>query len=214
MTRIRLMLAILFVLPIGLVLSRSDTKNIEKFGFQIDENQVLWGGRVLDGAEPSTFQIVSPSPSSVAVFSKDESNVFLNWASIRGADPDSFQVIEGAFSRDRNRVYCGTTPIFQADPDTFEVVLNYGTISCEPSLAELHFGKRFDAGIFAMSYSKDRHAYYYGPVKVPDADYETFHVCNEREANDKFGEFYGFRRKKDEEAAISAWKKKYGVIGN
>ena len=175
--------------------------------FACDEHKVFWKGRLILGAAPFSFEIISPS--DYVPFSKDCDSVFIRGFEISGADPATFRIVEGAYSADSSNIYCGTTPINGADLNSFQVIYNAGIKRCDEELAESYFGVPIDTDVFAMAWSRDAENYYYGPVKVQDADYPTFKVLNAYEAEDKFGKFQGYLRVEEAAKALKAWKKKY-----
>ncbi len=181
-----------------------------------DKSQVFSRGRLIEGADPSTFEIFKQLHGDLNVFSRDEKHVFLRSWVIPGADPETFRILDGVFSRDAETIFCGTTPVQGADWATFEVVANFGTVQTSARSAVLDYGQPIDTDILAVGWSRDSKHYYYGPVPVQDIDYDSFRVIDEFYAVDKFGKFEGYLRVDKAKEALIAWKKKYvnGPQGN
>jgi hypothetical protein len=113
-----------------------------------DSTAVYWSdGHVLSD-DPAHFAIISNQDHYL--FTKDADTVHVNGNPIDGADPATFEVLQGAYATDHERVYHFADQIAGADPQTFRVL-------------NADFGCSADA----------RRAYYRDSV-VAEADPSTF----------------------------------------
>lgn len=89
-------------------------------------------------------------------FAKDNQKVYYNWFEIKGADPETFELIEKGnrvnFSKDKNSVFYENTRLKNADPETFI------TLSSE--------------------YEKDKDRVYYKGEEISEANPSTFSIIS------------------------------------
>lgn len=117
-----------------------------------DKNQVYWRGNVAEGANPTTFEVMSDQ------WGRDGNKLYYTYQYIPTGDPDTLQDIDGeissAYQKDKNNIYYTEggfdSPIItNADHATFRPISD--------------------------RYAKDKdYVFYYGHTIIEGADPETF----------------------------------------
>lgn len=87
------------------------------FTYLKDSRTVFVNGNPIDGAAPTTFEVVNEG------YSRDAKNAFYFDELIPGADLDTFEALEQQYAKDATVAYWMGKPISDSDPATF-VVLN------------------------------------------------------------------------------------------
>lgn len=114
---------------------------------------------IISDGSPSTFQLLNPKREEDGLvyadsgFAKDEKQIYYNGVVLRGADIDSFQIIDYSYSKDKNNIYFLSDVLKDADPETFQRISD----TC---------------------YMKDKARVYYNYKVLEGADPETFVVLN------------------------------------
>jgi hypothetical protein len=170
--------------------ARSDTFKVLKHEFAKDADRVFYKRFVVEGADPSTFEVLDREG-----FAKDKSHVYLMQYKVRDADAESFQVLEWPYARDSKNVFCGNVKMIVADVKKFEPVKCYGGVTSiyGPEGFMEEFGKDFDyvtatqsePAIVSTGWARDGVHYYYGPARVKGADYKSFRVLDKNTGRDK-----------------------------
>jgi hypothetical protein len=115
-----------------------------------DATAVYWSDGSVLSTDPARFAIVADADHYL--FTKDGRSVQLNGKTIVGADPATFEVLEGGYARDAAAIFHLTDRIADADAASF--------------------------GVLGGSFARDaRHAYWMGKP-IPAADGATFRVLN------------------------------------
>ena len=165
--------------------------------YKVDGDSVLYHNKPIAGADASTFDSMDDGE-----FAKDAHHVYVSGVHIDGADPATFQILEGAYARDETRFYCGSVRMEVRKPDEFEVV-EVGSI-WSTCLSKSSF--LFDYGdpfaelvispdspvVVGQGWARDGEVYYYGPAIVEAADNATFEIISSFEAKDAEREYHGF----------------------
>lgn len=120
-------------------------------------------------------------------FAKDDRKVYYASLEIKGADPETFELIERGnrvnLSRDRNHVFYGASIIENADPETFKI-LSY---RYEKDNARVYFGQWEIEGADSDSFliisnknglAKDKDNYYSGTIKSSKDEFEKLSGIN------------------------------------
>ncbi|MDO8604267.1 MAG: DKNYY domain-containing protein [bacterium] len=137
--------------------SNGETFKILDENYAKDSNAVYYQQKKLEGADPSTFEIVyqtypeGGAPAYPSGYTKDKSSLFYQGVRVEGADPITFKLIGyGVFAHDKNFVYGSIAKkLLWIDASTFEIVSD--------------------------GYFKDKNAVYYGEgAVVNNADPATF----------------------------------------
>ncbi|MFA5831348.1 MAG: DKNYY domain-containing protein [Candidatus Paceibacterota bacterium] len=123
--------------------------------YEIKPNGVYYEGRLIDIADPQTFEVLN------RFISKDKEQVYyqyLNEASnviflpLKNADPQTFEILSDWYAKDKFKVYASldysTSILRDADPLTFVAVDGY--------------------------YGKDKNNVYFYGIKIKEADPATF----------------------------------------
>lgn len=153
-------------------------------GYYVEGDKVYWYGGIdsstrrqeVVGADAASFKSIDN------FYARDKSHVFQGGTVLTGADPASFQMLEG-FTKDRSHVWQGDI-VISTDPSNFEVFgdggakdsravyCNNGTVlSRDPTNFVI---LQFDGKGSILAYSKDSQAVYYGCEPIAGADPATF----------------------------------------
>lgn len=111
----------------------ADPETFEIIGvvYSKDKNYVYKQGSIVEGADPSTFDIITEHvPDSNLLgfsvsYARDKDSVFYNTKRIDGADPNTLEPLAWKYSRDKNNVFKEHQIIDGADRDSFDVLFNY-----------------------------------------------------------------------------------------
>jgi hypothetical protein len=146
-----------------------------------DEESVYYNNRKIEGALPSSFEILE-----YGYYAKDKNSAYYHGTKIEGADPQTFIFLENHYAKDKNAVYDnGRIVNKNIDPATVEIL---GAFIADKDFIYF-WGERLEdieresfeeiGGI----YSKDRNGVYYWGLEsfneVENADLETFEVFEE-----------------------------------
>ena len=139
-----------------------------------DKNSVFYQGKVIEGADPGSFQILSGYGVVVAdynSYAKDKNHLYYQGAIFSGVDPSTFTRIGSTnFMKTQNAVYANTDTIIPgADPQSFVVIAN--------GLNDGYAKDSYSVWHFAVLGS--------GPKKIPGADPATFVVLDDLYSKDK-----------------------------
>jgi hypothetical protein len=149
------------------------------------------------GADPASLRVLTND----GIYAKDKSHVYYWGVEIKGADPESFRILQAPFSRDSRRAFFMTAEIQVHKTDSFEVV-QPGVLltpweNAPPVVTSENRVKGSDKMIpspnlasFLFGYSRDGIAYYLGAKEIEGADYGSFVILNERYAKDKDFVYY------------------------
>lgn len=141
---------------------------------------------VLDGADPATFELLTPSGS----YAKDAARVYFLGIPLPGADPKTFEPLLFPYAQDAQHAYCGFTPLAVRDRKTWQ-----------PLRAKFHNGNTWDNAtqrtrpiqeLAFEGWSKDAQAVYCGTKLLPGADPATFVVHNKYYAQDARQVYFDF----------------------
>lgn len=77
-----------------------------------DKNQVYMNERLLPGADPAHFELLT-------IYSKDKQHVFYEDLPVKGADAATFEYLGWTFAKDKNQVYYEEKVLTGADPKSF-----------------------------------------------------------------------------------------------
>jgi DKNYY family protein len=83
----------------------------------MDSRVVYWSDGSVLSEDPTHFAIVSTADHYL--YTKDGRTVHVNGNPIPGADPSTFQVLQGAYARDGQHVFYFDQPIVEADLSSF-----------------------------------------------------------------------------------------------
>ena len=89
-------------------------------GLSKDDTSVYWSDGDVLTDDPAHFAIISNADHYL--FTKDSRTVHVNGNPVKGADPATFEVLQGAYARDDQRVYYFTDHIADADMASFRVI--------------------------------------------------------------------------------------------
>ena len=181
------------------VVDTKPTSQYEVTGFTKDAAHVFLNDKMINGADPKTFQVYKNlSDVSGRLFSRDSAHVFWGTSMIPEADPDSFQLVESStlgmcapYFKDKSHVFVGTEIIAGVDPNSFRYigqVVRTPVLYNEPCLAadknnvyinntkipNLDPQSIQDLGI----YLKDKDAVYLYTTELKGTDSKTFELLN------------------------------------
>jgi hypothetical protein len=90
-------------------------------GYSISDNTVIFKSCSEDGCTTSTVKEADPNSfeSLQGRYAKDRHRVYLSGVAIPEADPQSFKVLSDTYAKDNARAYFENTPILGADPGSF-----------------------------------------------------------------------------------------------
>jgi len=176
-------------------------------------------GRVLDGADPQTFEIIPSDIIRYGDFARDNNNVYRYSSIVPNTDPETFEIISKEYSKDTNNVFYYTGNDFivvnGADADTFEV-LEFKELDPGGFKALYHYSKdrnsvfandklikgadpkSFEILLYRFEhfvvrdwgvYAKDKEKIFYENSLVEGVDYDSFEVLDYGNARDKNGEY-------------------------
>ena len=87
-----------------------------------DSNNVYYNGRILEEADPDTFEIVG-SAGAFGTYTKDKNYVWLGERKLEDADPSTFQFYKNSnYAKDINFVYHAGCKVKGADASSFEAI--------------------------------------------------------------------------------------------
>ncbi len=150
--------------------------------FSNDDDYVFYFGKVINGADPSTFRLINETSESsdgkLNLYSADQNNVYIGTEILSDADPESFEYIKDYYFKDKNNVYLQGNLVEGADPNSF-TILRFGyakdkdnvylyerTIEeADPETFYFHPGSRF---------ANDVNFVYYSGEKIKGSDGSTF----------------------------------------
>jgi hypothetical protein len=153
-------------------------------GYYVEGDKVFWYGGIdsstrrqeVADADADSFKSIDN------YYATDKSHVFQGGTVLAGADPASFQKLDG-FTKDRSHVWQGDI-VISTDPANFEVFdgggakdstavyCNNGSLlSSDPTHFEI---LQFENRGSILSFSKDSRAVYYGCDPIDGADPATF----------------------------------------
>lgn len=154
-----------------------------------DTKSVYFKAKRIEDADPSTFKVETEHPY---VYGSDKNRVWLEDIVVRGADPDTFEMLTFPYSRDRSQIYCGTLPMKIQNVDSFEVL--DGGSSLRTQFKKGNWLKeQYDEVDVSQDnplctgdgWARDDQAYYCGAFEVKDADYGSFTILNRIYSKDK-----------------------------
>ena len=196
-----------------------------------DKNRVYSSGEPLPGFDPTTFkilddlsryiadkdhayydgeEIIDSDPVTLTYiyerYSKDRTHVFMEAQLIKGADPDSFQVLEtpgGSFewARDKNSVYYNGIALDNSVPEYFHPIdstFGYDNLNVFYGIRAINGSDLNTFTVIKSSYpiyAKDKNQVYFGgavnanPI-IQGADPVTFEVVGDNYSKDKLHVFY------------------------
>lgn len=139
-----------------------------KRSIAVDKNHVYFGSTRLDGAHPPSFQEIAPLPRhQISGYWKDNYNVYRYSKKLKGADPNSFKLLNPTFAIDNNQVYVGDASIRPCDIKSFRFI-----------------GPDSIAGLGTAPWWRDHKCLYKGRFKIEFADLETLEIINLNFAKD------------------------------
>lgn len=176
------------------------------YGYARTHSLVYRHGRALRDADAPTFEVFH---ADVGI-TRDRQAVFFNDLRIVGADPKSFEQVQGYVFKDRNAVYAEGQKIEGLDAATVRVS-ELGSYLID-ARAVYRNGKplegRDPASFTELQppWSRDASAVYYRDKLVPDVDLASFRTTGLDRAEDRHGRFSGPNRvcksRSDDTAAL------------
>jgi len=162
--------------------------------YALDKNHVYKKTTILEGVEPSTFELVDTRNANQRNFFIDKDHIYYsfpgttNFQILDNIDKESFELINAYFAKDKNNVYLnGTILVEGADPDTFQ---SLDMLSVYTKDKNNIYYKAINSSMIKVmqdvdietfkkirgNYAKDRnHIYYKGEV-LDNANPETFTI--------------------------------------
>jgi len=151
-------------------------------------------------ADYSTFEYLG------SLFGKDKEKVFSSFIIIKGADPDSFKVLNDSYyAKDKNRAYYFDHPIPGVDLTSFRA-LNKNYAADKDRIYHYyqtrnHIVRNADVSTFSVfsknsEYAKDKKNVYYEGNSVKGADVNSFKIIGHFYGADK-NSIYCMRKKTD-----------------
>ncbi len=142
-----------------------------------DSHVVYWSDGSVLSEDPTHFAIVSTADHYL--YTKDARAVHVNGNPIPGADPSTFQVLQGAYARDTQRVFYFDQQIADADLSSFRPL--DGPYAAD-SARVYWMGKTIDGAdpstfrVLNANFecSTDDQRAYYRQTVIADADPQTF----------------------------------------
>lgn len=122
--------------------------NADHYLFTKDATTVHVNGNPIDGADPSTFEVLQ------GAYARDNDRVYYFTDQIAGADLASFRVLDGPYAADATRVYWMGKPIEGADPQTIRV-LN-ADFECSADARRAYYRNSVVAGADPSTFPPDR----------------------------------------------------------
>jgi hypothetical protein len=154
-------------------LVQDHTDDLQNFGtaeaYKTDNNHVYFYTRLLDKADPETFEVMGNNASGSEIpenfYARDKTNVYYNDRAIEGADPNTFETLgnygsdtKHRYARDENNVYYNDRRIREADPQSFRI-REYEVCSsekCRNATAEDQYRKYYlDTPLLQKDYLDD-----------------------------------------------------------
>lgn len=102
-------------------------KVIQKY-LATDGKDIYNEGRLIKGADPKTFEVISSDDTYPWPYIKDQNAVYFGENKIDQADPQSFEVIYFTLARDNKHVFLEDKIIKDADPNSIEVLPSSGLL--------------------------------------------------------------------------------------
>ena len=157
-----------------------------------DKNRVYIAGRMLEGADPVSFEVITGR------YYKDKKNVYIGWNKINNADIKTFEVIDGNYSWDKSRVYFNETEIPDIDKESFKTIGNSYSKDKNHIYYEKKIIKNADIESFVLilpenlhgEYAKDKNRVYYLGRELEGVDPESFQHVNSIIRKDKKNVYY------------------------
>ena len=145
-----------------------------------DKKRVYAAGRMIEGADPASFEII------IGRYYKDKKNVYTEWNKIDNADVKTFEVIDGNYSCDKNRVYFDGMEIPGIDRESFETIGYSYSKDKKNVYYEKEPVKDADIESFMLilpenlygEYAKDKNRVYYSGRELKGVDPESFQRVN------------------------------------
>ncbi len=83
--------------------------------FAKDKDNIYYKGKIWNGADYQTFEII------YNYYSKDKDHIFFEDKVVYGADLKTFEVINDYYAKDKNSVYLSGEKVKNANPKTFDI---------------------------------------------------------------------------------------------
>ncbi len=148
----------------------------------------LYSVNVLPDADCKTFDVLTPD----GCFTRDVLHNFYMGVTIEGADPATFQILDGAFAKDKQTAYVGTATIPVADIASWKP-LQRGHIEHPWYRDGRDSHPVGPAELNASGWSRDSENLYYGKRKIVEADAATFELLSDYYGRDKGHVYYADR---------------------
>lgn len=194
-------LPFLFFLAVQLGCTPQAGYDIESDSVRYFHGEELFSSSHIDmpDADSMTFTVLEQDKR----YGLDKSGVYFLGKRIKDADPNKFRLLVFPYSADEAFVFCATARVGGADSGSFVVLRGArGVVSTyengqgtEGMYGEIQTVDENGAYV-GSGWAKDSTGIYYGPVRLENADKQTFEVIDERYARDKNGMFkHAFRMK-------------------
>lgn len=165
-----------------------------------DKNHVYFNEKVLEGAEPTTFELISTGKSDTKYpyyyYFKDSKRVYYFRTPITGANPITFQYLWGDFSKDKtsifyqeNKLLASNDAVFPIKNDTNgDYIRIHDTIYYKDLLVQTSHAKNFE--VIAENFATDKKAIYFQNHLLNNIDPESFTILNSDYQKDKNHLYY------------------------
>jgi len=184
-------------------IENSDPESFEVLAYNLakDKNHVYHNEMIIEGADPNTFDLVSPEEIydekyKFFTYTKDANQVFYLYLSIKGADASSYRHLWGDFSRDDTNLYFMEKKLVAISENPEKITNdsdeNYLRIG-EAVYYQMMLIESANADSFSVikeSFAKDNHAIYSGSKLLKDVDPYSFEIINDHYQRDKNRLYY------------------------
>ncbi|MBW1295041.1 DKNYY domain-containing protein [Aquimarina litoralis] len=182
-------------------------KNVDYETFEVlannlgkDKNHVYFNEKVLEGAQPKTFEIISTEKTETKYqyhyYFKDTTTVYYFRNPIKGANPATFQYLWGDFSKDTAAIFYQENRLSTLNDTVYsiknDIKGNYvrvnDSIYYKDLLVQTIDAKNFE--VITENFATDKKAIYFQNHILKDIDPESFTVLNSDYQKDKNHLYY------------------------
>lgn len=165
-----------------------------------DENNIYYQGRIVQGARPDSFRILSQEEQS---YWRDDEDIYYAGELVEGAEVKHFKAIDkdSAYYHDGRQVYFHGQVVKGADVESFELLLSTYQDDLAKDAAHIYFDGLLQSHIDAASfellcddylfYSRDKKHFYYKLEELdPRIDPLQVRIIDTKYAVTNIGVFY------------------------
>ncbi len=98
-----------------LIICTNTPNKLQKYLESISKDNIYYKGKIWNGADYQTFEII------YNYYSKDKDHIFFEDKVVYGADLKTFEIINDYYAKDKNSVYLSGEKVKNANPKTFDI---------------------------------------------------------------------------------------------